>query len=396
MKNLTIIGGGAAALVLAAELDPEKYRVTLVEQKKTVGRKFLVAGEGGLNLTYHSSPEELRSHYFPREFLEPILRQFTNADLVAWLADLGVTTFAGSSNRVFPEQGRKPIEILNALTDRLSDRGVAFQLDTTWTGWDDDGQPTFAGYDPPASDVVVFSLGGASWSVTGSDGAWRPIFERRGVRVFPFRAANCAFRVAWDKQFLATHAGKPLKNISLRYGDRLATGELVISAFGLEGNALYALSRHLQDDLLNQKSVVVHLDLKPMLTVGQLTAKYRASRLRKVTDILREDLRLDRTAIGLLKQQTSRDTFLDPALLVAAIKAVPIVLHAADELDRAISSLGGIALEEVDAHCQLRKIPGSYAIGEMLDWYAPTGGYLLQGCFSMGFALAKHLNRIAE
>lgn len=392
MKNLTIIGGGAAALMLAAQIDTEKYQVTLCEKKKTVGRKFLVAGEGGLNLTYNSPLKSLINQYAPSEFMAPVIRQFTNEDLRNWLDAIGVPTFVGSSNRVFPKSEFKPIEVLKKIVANISTKDIKFQTNTKWIGWDEKGDLSFEKFEQDESDIVVFALGGASWKVTGSDGAWRKTFEARGVNVLPFRAANCAFEVDWKKDFITTHAGKPLKNIAVKYKGHFAKGELVVSKFGLEGNAIYAVSQKIQESLVTEKSVVVHLDLKPTMTVAQIKAKYKNSKRSKVTAILKEDLNLDRTAIGVLKQFSDKNTFSNPDLLAAVIKSVPVVLHSAGELDEAISSLGGIDLTEIDSHFQLKKIPNTYAIGEMLDWYAPTGGYLLQGCFSMGFVLAKYLN----
>jgi uncharacterized flavoprotein (TIGR03862 family) len=394
MKNLAIIGGGPAALMLAAQLNTEKYRVTLYEKKKTVGRKFLVAGEGGLNLTYNASLEEFISHYSPSEFMGPIVRQFTNKDLISWLNYHGISTFIGSSNRVFPDLELKPIEVLNKIVEYISTKEIDFQLDTKWVGWNEEGHLCFEEYKNIESDIVVFAMGGASWKVTGSDGKWRKAFEERGVSVQPFRAANCAFSVNWNKNFITSHEGKPLKNIALTYNDHFSKGELVISKFGLEGNAIYALSKKIQESLLIEESTVINLDLKPTMTVNQIKTKCKRSQLSNVTDILREDLNLDRTSIGILKQFSDKDTFLNPDRLAETIKSVPVIIQSADELDKAISSLGGITLDEIDENFQFKKIPNSYAIGEMLDWYAPTGGYLLQGCFSMGFVLAKYLNEL--
>lgn len=394
MKNITIIGGGPAALMLAAQLNTQKYQVTLYEKKKTVGRKFLVAGEGGLNLTYSSSLEALINQYFPSDFMNPIIRQFTNEDLIHWLNTLEIPTFIGSSNRVFPAVELKPIEVLKKIVSYIKTRNITFKLDTKWIGWNEKGNVCFENTKDVESDIVVFALGGASWKVTGSDGEWREKFEEQGISVQPFRAANCAFEVAWNINFINTHAGKPLKNIALTFNKLSAKGELVISKFGLEGNAIYALSHQMQEKLLTEENIVIHLDLKPTMTVSQIKAKYKNSKRSKVTDILKKDLNLDRTAIGLLKQFSNKETFSNPDLLVEIIKSVPINIKSAGELDEAISSLGGISLDEIDANFQCKKAPNSYAIGEMLDWYGPTGGYLLQGCFSMGFALAKHLNSL--
>ena len=378
--------------MLAAQLDTDKYQVTIYDKKKAVGRKFLVAGEGGLNLTFNAPLDELINQYHPNYFIAPILQQFTNEDLRNWFKSLEIPTFLGSSNRVFPAKELKPIDVLNKIIKHLMAKDVQFKLDTQWTGWNTKGHLCFNDSEDIESDITVFALGGASWKVTGSDGSWSDEFIERGINVLPFRAANCAFGIKWSKNFISTHEGKPLKNIALSFNKQSSKGEIVISKFGLEGNALYALSRIIQDELLTHKNVSIHLDLKPTMTVSQIKAKYKKSKLTKVTDILKEDLNLDRTAIALLKQYSDKETFMDINLLAKVMKSVLITIAAADDMDKAISTLGGIALDEVDTNFQLNKMPHTYAIGEMLDWYAPTGGYLLQGCFSMGFALAKHLN----
>ena len=394
MKNLTIIGGGPAALMLAAQIDTKKYKVTLCEKKKTVGRKFLVAGEGGLNLTFNSSIETLIDQYVPSDFMSPILRQFTNEDLRKWLHDLKIPTFIGSSNRVFPEKGIKPSEVLKKIVAFISKRNIEFQLNKKWLGWNEKGYLKFENSKDIESDIVVFALGGASWKITGSDGKWRKTFTEFGVNVATFKAANCAFSVDWNKNFINTHQGKPLKNIALTYNNLLAKGELVISKFGLEGNAIYALSQKIQKTLFTKESTIIQLDLKPTMTIDEIKTKYKNSKNTKVTEILKKDLNLDRTSIGILKQFSDKDTFSNLDLLSKTIKSVPITIKSAEEIDKAISILGGISLDEIDKNLQIKKMPNSYAIGEMLDWFAPTGGYLLQGSFSMGFALAKHLNKL--
>lgn len=394
MKNITIIGGGAAALMLAAQIDVKKYKVTICDQKKTAGRKFLVAGDGGLNLTYNSSIEELIHQYSPKEFIDATLRQFTNKDLIDWLHQHKIPTFIGSSNRVFPEQGIKPSAVLKRIVDLIKEKNIQFQFNKKWIGWTEKGDILFEDTTKIKSDIVVFALGGASWKVTGSDGKWSEKFEEKKIKISPFRAANCAFKVDWNKSFITTHHGKPLKNIALKYKDDVAKGELVISNFGLEGNAIYALSEKIQHTLLTKQSTTIYLDLKPTITLGQIKTKYNTSKRSKITDILKKDLNLDRTAIAILKHFTNKETFSNATVLIKTIKSVPVVIKSAEEIDKAISTLGGISLNEIDANFQLHKMPNSYAIGEMLDWYAPTGGYLLQGSFSMGFVLAKHLNTL--
>lgn len=396
MKTLAIIGGGPAALMLAAEIDNKKYNVTIFEKKKAVGRKFLVAGEGGLNLTYSSSVSELIKQYSPSDFMAPIIKQFSNTDLINWLNDHNIPTFIGSSNRVFPDLELKPIEVLNKIVQHVAANSVNFKFNKTWTGWSNEGHLCFEDSEFFEADITVFALGGASWKVTGSDGVWAKTFTNQGINTLPFRAVNCAFEVNWPKNFIASHEGKPLKNIALSYSGSTIKGELVISKFGLEGNAIYALSQKIQHTLLDQKSCTIQLDLKPTMTIDQLTAKYKNSKSVKVSDILSKDLNLDRTSISLLKQFTNKETFSSPALLMNKIKSLPIELFSADNIDSAISTIGGIDLKEIDNNFQLKKMPNTYAIGEMLDWYAPTGGYLLQGCFSMGIALAKYLNEIKK
>lgn len=382
--------------MLAAEINTKKYRVTLYEKKKAVGRKFLVAGEGGLNLTYNSALEEFIAQYFPSEFMDSIIRGFTNKNLVDWLKDLGIVTFIGSSNRVFPDPELKPVDVLNRITKYILSKNVSFQFNSNWLGWSKEGSLRFEDQADVSADIVVFALGGASWKVTGSDGSWDKVFAAKGIQVEKFRAANCAFGVKWDRNFIDTHEGKPLKNIALTCKGTRSTGELVISKFGLEGNAIYPLSRHLQDELFLNRVCKIYLDIKPILTLDQIRLKFEKSKFTKITDILKKDINLDRTAIAILKQCSTKETFLNPDLLSKKIKSLPITIHSADELDKAISTLGGLSLDEVDHNFQLKKIPNSYAVGEMLDWYAPTGGYLLQGCFSIGFALAQHLNELEK
>ncbi|MFD1294997.1 NAD(P)/FAD-dependent oxidoreductase [Lutibacter holmesii] len=393
MKNITIIGGGPAALMLAAELDTKKYNITLIEKKKALGRKFLVAGKGGLNLTFNSSIEKLINQYSPSEFMAPTLQQFSNHDFINWLNSNDIATFIGSSNRVFSAMELKPIEVLNKIIAILkAKKNTNIQLNTTWLGWDAHNNLLFENFETIKPDIVVFALGGASWKVTGSDGKWSELFKKRQVNVLPFRAANCAFEVNWSKDFIATHEGKPLKNIALNFNNHFSKGELVVSKFGLEGNAIYALSEKIQNELLSNNFAVIHLDLKPTMSESQIKAKFIKNKKLKITDALKKVLNLDRTAIALLKQFTDKDTFSNIELLSKTIKSVPVKLKSSEALDKAISSLGGISLSEIDENFQCKKLPNTYAIGEMLDWYAPTGGYLLQGCFSMGYVLAKHLN----
>ncbi len=392
MKKIAIIGGGPASLMLAANLDSAKYQVTLFEKKKAIGRKFLVAGEGGLNLSFKAEVKNLIHKYHPSSFIAPIINTFSNTDLINWFDSINVPTFVGTSNRIFPSADLKPIEVLKKIEARLIENNSIIKLQKEWTGWNEDGLITIDGKTTDPFDIIIFALGGASWKVTGSDGRWKTLFEKRGIEVKSFRAANCAFKVDWNTNFINTHQGKPLKNISVSYEAETAKGELCITKFGLEGNAIYALSQKIQDTFLTGKTPVIQLDLKPTMTVDQIKTKLKNSKLKKITDILKQDVNLDRASIGLIKQFSDKETFLNLDLLAEFIKSIPITLVGTDDLDKAISSLGGIALTEIDESFQLHKIPDTYVIGEMLDWFAPTGGYLLQACFSMGWVLAQNLN----
>jgi uncharacterized flavoprotein (TIGR03862 family) len=391
-KTVSVIGGGVAALMLASHIDTQKYSVTIYEQKKTVGRKFLVAGEGGLNLTYHAPLNHIISQYEPASFMESCLNAFTHDDLRNWLTSIGIETFVGSSHRVFPVGGVKPITVLNTIVDHITQKGVQILHHKRWVGWTKSGDLQFESGDCVKSDITVLALGGASWKVTGSNGTWSNILSQQGIQVNPFQAANCAFGVKWDTIFATTYAGKPLKNIALSLGQKITKGELVITESGLEGNAIYAHSHSIQQELREGNHVTMYLDLKPMMTEEQLYTKYITSHRSKPTDILKHDLNIDKTAIAILKQMTDKALFGDIRILAKTLKALPIIITKAGAIDQAISTLGGIDLDEVNHHYQLKGINNCYAIGEMLDWYAPTGGYLLQGCFSMGYRLANYLN----
>lgn len=392
-KSVSIVGGGPAALMLAAFIDNEKFSVTIYEKNKSLGRKFLVAGKGGFNLTHSEPIAQLIERYTPSDFLQKALLDFDNEALQKWLNDTGIPTFVGSSKRVYPAKDIKPIEVLNAITKVLSDQGVNIQYEQNWTGWNADNNLVFNGETEVKSDFTVFALGGGSWKVTGSDGTWLERFQKQGLEVVPFQSSNCAYQINWPDKFISKHEGNPLKNIAISCADKNQKGELVLTKLGLEGNAIYALSPQIREELNAIGKSHVFLDLKPMLTTEQLIQKFNKSGLKNSTDILRTALNLSPEKIGILKNHTSKETFLDSELLVASIKNLPLEIIGSAPLDEAISTTGGVSLKAVDKNFKLKKLKNSYCIGEMLDWDAPTGGYLLQACFSMGVHLAKHLNR---
>jgi uncharacterized flavoprotein (TIGR03862 family) len=394
-KSVSIIGGGPAALVFAALLDCQKFKVTLYEKNKTLGRKFLVAGKGGFNLTHSEPIAELIARYTPPDFLEKALLDFDNQDFRNWLDTIGIPTYIGSSKRVYPESGIKPIAVLNAILAVLDKQGVAIQYNHTWTGWTTNNDLIFNTDTEIKSDYTIFALGGSSWKVTGSDGTWLDLFKTQGIDTTAFQSSNCAYRVHWPEDFIMEHEGSPLKNIAINCLNKKQKGEAVITRFGLEGNAIYALSPQIRKALESQQKATVFLDLKPTLSFEDLHQKIKKSSLKKTSEKLQKELKLSPTQIGLLKKYLSKETYLNPELLAQNIKKLGIEITGSALLNDAISTTGGVQLNAVDENFQLKKINNQYCIGEMLDWDAPTGGYLLQACFSMGMHLARHLNRIS-
>lgn len=390
--SVAIIGGGTAALFAAAFLDAEKYEVTIYEKKSTLGRKFLVAGDGGFNLTHSEPIGYMISRYGPSSFMKPALERFTNEDLVSWLQELGVPTYIGSSKRVFPEKGIKPITVLNAILDLLAKKGVSVIPNRTFTGWDDNYNLMFADDAIVEADIKIFALGGSSWKVTGSDGTWMPIFQYNNIETVPFHAANCAYGIAWPSDFIKRNEGLPLKNIAIESAGHRQKGEVVITKFGLEGNAIYALSQEINAQLRSDGAAQIYLDCKPTLTQESIFNKLQSSRL-KTTEKLKQTLKLSATQIQLVKSHSSRETFLHMNALSKFIKRIPLTIQSAATIEESISTTGGVSLAAVTKNYQLKNLDNTYCIGEMLDWYAPTGGYLIQGCASMGVYLARSLNK---
>ena len=393
-KTVAIIGGGPSALFAAAFLDPDLFDVTIYEKNKSVGRKFLVAGKGGFNLTHSEPIDDLISRYSQSAILNAAIKSFTNEDLRTWLETIGIPTYIGSSKRVYPEKGMKPIEVLAKILAVLESRSVKIEPEKEWTGWQDDAL-TFASGDSISADHVVFALGGGSWKVTGSDGSWIDLFEKNGVPTVPFLPANCAYEINWNPDFIAKNEGMPLKNIALSSVDSYCKGEVVITKFGMEGNAIYALSPEIQAELSLNGKATVYLDLKPTFTEEQVLTKICDSGL-KTTEILRRKLNLSKVQIDLLKSTLTKEEFLSKLQLTEKIKFFPIQLESAAPLDEAISTTGGISMDAISENFELNQMNGVYCIGEMLDWNAPTGGYLLQACFSMGVFFAQKLNQTTK
>lgn len=389
MKKIILIGGGSANLFVADWLS-QSAEVHIFEKGKVLGRKFLVAGNGGFNLTNAAIGEELLSHYSPTPFFQPILAKFDSEATQKWLANMDIPTFVGSSGRVFPKEGIKPIQVLQAIKKRLIARGVQFHFHHKFIGFNDDFQPIVKFKKQEISlqaDHYIFALGGASWSVTGSDGNWRSAFEKIGVKTIPFQSSNCGVNVNWDADFILKHEGIPLKNIKVSVGDFHKKGEAVISKYGLEGNVIYPAIPTIRQYLNEGKTPILHLDLKPNNTINSLLKKIDNKKvLPKNYGYI---FNLNKTELSLAKVFSDKETYLNAARFAHFLKQIPIPIQGLRPLGEAISTVGGIDLQEVTADLSLKKHPHISVIGEMLDWDAPTGGFLLQGCFSMGFMVAN-------
>jgi uncharacterized flavoprotein (TIGR03862 family) len=392
-KKISIIGGGPSSLLLAAFLDTEKFNITIYEKNKTVGRKFLVAGKGGFNLTHSEPISELIEKYTPSSILKSSLLCFTNDDFRSWLHRIEIPTYIGSSKRVYPKEGIKPITVLNTITKHLKQKGVVFKQKHTFSDWDSKNNLTINNK-IISSDYTVFSLGGGSWKITGSNGSWLQTFQKKGIKTIPFAASNCAFKIDWDTSFIKENGGKPLKNITISCSGKTQKGEVVITDFGLEGNAIYGLSPQIRAQLKSEKIASIYIDFKPTLTLDTVISKIINSNFKNTTQVLKKELKLSSSQIDLLKTYLPKESYLNTRLLAENVKEFPIEVTNVSPLDEAISTVGGIDLNAVDTHFQLHALPNQFCIGEMLNWDAPTGGYLIQACASNGVFLSNYLNKI--
>lgn len=384
--RVAIIGAGPAGLMAAEILAAAGVNATLFERMPTAARKFLMAGRGGLNLTHSEPLEKFLTRYgTAREFLTPYIEKFTPDDLCAWCEGLGQETYVGSSGRVFPKT-MKASPLLRSWLLRLHQSGVVIHYNRTWTGWDgetlafSDGQ-TFK------ADAVLLALGGASWPKLGSDGGWVGILSSKDVAITPLRPANCGFNVPWSPIFRAKFAGQPVKPVVLSCGGQNVQGEIMLTEKGIEGGAVYALSSSIRKEIEAKGKAVVTLDLRPDISLLDLQTRLKKPRGRdSLSNHLRKAGGLSPTAVGLVNEILHQRKGADPAVLT---KALPLTLTGTTGIERAISSAGGIALDEVTRDFMLKKMPGIFVAGEMLDWEAPTGGYLLQATFSTAVQAAN-------
>ncbi len=397
MAGIAIIGGGPAGLAAAESMSALGHAVTVFERMPSVGRKFLLAGRGGLNLTHGEPLEVFLKRYGGREAnLTPLIAALDPEALRRWSHGLGEETFVGSSGRVFPKSF-KASPLLRAWLRRLGAAGVTLRTGHLWTGWSATGALMFQTAEGPVAfrpDATLLALGGASWPRLGSDGGWVPLLAGRGITITPLRPANCGFTVAWSPILKGRFAGVPLKRIALGFNGESLRGEAMITEEGLEGGVVYALSAAIRDAVMRDGEALVSIDLKPDFAIDALAAKLAPlHKGESFSNRLRKQIALPPVAIGLIHEAQRDATRLSAAALAALIKAIPIKIKGIRPIERAISTAGGIAWEELDGSLMLRRLPGVFAAGEMLDWEAPTGGYLLQACFATGAAAAAGMDR---
>ncbi len=396
-NQAAIIGAGPAGLMAAEVLAEGGADATVFDAMPSAGRKFLMAGRGGLNLTHSEPlPDFLARYREAAPILEPAISAFPPDRLREWSAALGQPTFVGSSGRVFP-QSFKASPLLRAWLRRLDSQGVRFAFRHRWIGWDDQGRLRFQtpdGERTVEARATVLALGGASWSRLGSDGAWTALLAAKGTVISPLRPANSGFTVAWSDVFRDRFEGQPLKGAGFRFGTQTIRGEAIATRTGIEGGAIYALSAELREAIEQSGEAVLHVALRPDLDTSELAARLPATRGKQsFSNFLRKAASLSPVAIGLVQEAAIASgrspSALSPESLAELLNAVPVRLTGTAPIARAISTAGGIAFSELDEHFMLRRSPGVFAAGEMLDWEAPTGGYLLQASFAMGAAAGR-------
>jgi uncharacterized flavoprotein (TIGR03862 family) len=393
--SVAVVGAGPAGLMAAEVLSQAGVQVDVYDAMPSSGRKFLLAGKGGLNLTHSEPAGPFLSRYGERAAqVEPWLREFGALELREWAKELGIETFVGTSGRVFPAE-MKAAPLLRAWLQRLRAAGVRFHMRHRFTGWTHEGLLRFsgpAGEVAVAADATVLALGGASWPRLGSDGAWAPLLAQRGVEVAPLLPANCGFDVrnGWSAYFKERFAGQPFKSVAIRFGNFHRQGEFVATATGIEGSLIYAASALLRGDVQAHGSATFELDLLPSRTAANVAAEVSHPRgSRSLSSHLKSRLALDGIKLALLNELLTKEEMHDSAKLAVAIKALPVTVVAARPVEEAISTAGGVAFGSLDERLMLATMPGVFCAGEMLDWEAPTGGYLLTACFASGRVAAN-------
>ena len=387
-RPIVIVGAGPAGLIAAWKLAKNGFKVCVYEQNKTAARKFLVAGHGGFNLTHNEDIATFVEKYDKPEIQE-IVRYFDNQATISWLDSLGIPTYVGSSGKIFPKKGIKPIQVLQAILEALSKLEVTILYGYRMVSFNE--QKVFMLHQEVVCEVpyqrLILATGGASWSKTGSDGQWVGAFADQKILVNPFQAANSGLETVLDFSSLA---GKVLKNVTLRFEQIIKTGEVVITSYGLEGAPVYFMNRFIRN---HPFPLYLYVDLKPSLSLDDIHQLLQKN--GKISQTLKQVIKLSETGLSLTKL-LPKETYTDAAKLADAIKNYPMQISSFRPIEEVISTAGGVAFEELSASLALRKFPDVYCIGEMLDWEAPTGGYLLQACFSAGMWVADQLIKEAK
>jgi len=409
-KSIAIIGGGPAGLMAAEVISTQSnaVKVDVYDSMPSLGRKFLMAGKSGLNITHSEPFEQFISRYGKRRIqIELMLKNFGPEELRQWVHGLGIETFVGTSGRVFPV-GMKASPLLRAWLKRLNDSGVTFHLRHKWTGFHEPAPAAVPGggnrgfsilnFETPdgkkevKADAVILALGGGSWARLGSDGAWAPWLMQAGVEVEPLRPSNSGFDVAWSPHFRDRFQGHPIKSVVLSFGSFHQQGEFIVTKEGVEGSLIYAASALLRDEIEAAGKAVIMLDLAPDRSHEWLVERLSRSRgSRSMASHLEKMVNIKDVKAGLLREFLSKEDFWNTQPLAHFIKNLPIPLIATRPLDEAISSAGGVTFESLDEHLMLRSMPGVFCAGEMLDWEAPTGGYLITACMASGYAAGRGL-----
>jgi uncharacterized flavoprotein (TIGR03862 family) len=394
MPRVAIIGAGPAGLMAAEQTTAVNgVNVDIFDAMPSVGRKFLMAGKGGMNITHSEALPAFVARYGARApNIAPLLDAFGPQALREWIAALGIDTFVGTSGRVFPTE-MKAAPLLRAWLQRLRAAGAHFHVRHRWLGWQDDGRLRFAtpqGEVALQADVVILALGGGSWAQLGSDGAWVPLLEARGVQIQPLRPANCGFDVAWSNHFRERFAGQPVKPVVASIGQQCQQGEFNITENGIEGGLIYALSAPLRDALERDGRASLTLDLAPGRSLERLINELSRPQGRdSLSNHLRRRVGIEGVKAALLREFCPPETLTATSSLAAAIKALEVPVIATRPLDEAISTAGGVCFEALNDQLMLSEMPATFVAGEMLDWEAPTGGYLLTACFASGYVAGQ-------
>lgn len=388
--SVAIIGGGPAGLMASETISQAGVKVNLYDAMPSLGRKFLMAGKGGLNLTHSDPYDVFLSRYGNRkENIKPMLDNFDANALREWVHQLGIATFVGSSGRIFPAE-MKAAPLLRVWLHRLRHSGVSFHVRHQWLGWSETNPQALCFLSPTGikevlADAVVLALGGGSWPKLGSTGMWTKLLMERGVQVNPLLPSNCGFDVAWSEHFRTRFAGYPLKSVIATFGDFNQQGDCVITATGIEGSLIYVLSAAMRDEIAKSGAATLSLDLMPGKSLASLIEKVSQTRGKQsMANHLRKRVGIEGVKAGLLRGVLTAEAVNDPIKLCSAIKALPLRLTATRPIEEAISSAGGVSFDAVDEHLMLTHLPSVFCAGEMLDWEAPTGGYLLTACFASG------------